>query len=166
MTEIGNHEILAALAMRHSPPERWAFFRELRIGTGYGKGVEQRLDAWAMSLWPSTGQNRFAYEVKISRGDFRREIKQPLKRRMGLLYSNYFYFATPSGLLKPEEIPPECGLIEVEPVELDDWHRARWPKGQPEVRAVVKVPAPHRDTAPPGWMFLASIARRAMRESA
>lgn len=38
---------------------------------------------------------RVCYEVKISRADFLSELKQPIKRRIGLRYSNEFYFVTP-----------------------------------------------------------------------
>jgi hypothetical protein len=55
---------------------------------------------------------RVCYEVKTSRADYLCEIKQPLKRRIGLRYSNEFYFVTPAGLLSLSEIPVECGLIE------------------------------------------------------
>lgn len=164
MTQIGHAEIMAALRGRHRDSRAWAYFEELRVGTGYRDGAEQRLDAWAMSLWPSKGLVRITYEVKVSRADFRRELKAPLKRRIGLLYSNLFYFVTPVGLLKPEEIPPECGLIEV--------GSATRMAGLPDVfvlsldddrpHASVTVPAPFRDTPPPGWRFLAAIARRAM----
>jgi hypothetical protein len=41
------------------------------------------------------------------------EIKQPLKRRIGMRYSNEFYFVTPAGLLNTSELPIECGLVEV-----------------------------------------------------
>ena len=122
----------------------WAFFAELRIGTGYGREAEQRIDAWAIALWPSADFNRVAYEVKISRSDFLVEIKKPQKRRRAMMFSNQFYFATPIGLLKESEIPPECGLVEV----------------QPDGRVSTRIPAPHRDTLPPTWMFMAAIIRR------
>jgi len=87
-----------------------------------------------------------AYEVKVSRADYKREVNGyqpsekaswktrvkggtapwPKKAYWALRRSNYFVFATPKGLLKPEEIarrerpeggglwlPPEAGLIEV-----------------------------------------------------
>jgi hypothetical protein len=44
------------------------------------------------------------YEIKISRGDMRRELLDPGKRRFGVAMCNEFYFAAPQGLLKPEEI--------------------------------------------------------------
>jgi hypothetical protein len=50
------------------------------------------------------------YEVKISRGDFQRDIFEG-KYKSYLPFCNYLYFAIPSGLLKKEEIPEGCGLV-------------------------------------------------------
>lgn len=83
-------------ALHHSHPRpNWAYFPELRVGTGYGKDNEQRLDAWAMNLMPSKQLSRYAYEVKVSRSDFLAEIKKPWKRKHALMLSNHFYFAAP-----------------------------------------------------------------------
>lgn len=137
--------------------DTWAFFEELRIGTGYGgSNIEQRIDAWAMSMWPSKNLTRIAYEVKVSRADFLKEIAAPLKRRRALLYSNLYYFITPPGLVKPEEVPIECGLQEV----LDA------PEGYTSNRLKTIVEAPWRDNPPPPWSFFAAIARRVCREEA
>jgi hypothetical protein len=38
---------------------------------------------------------RVCHEVKTSRGDFLSELKHPIKRRIGMRYSNEFYFVTP-----------------------------------------------------------------------
>jgi hypothetical protein len=73
----------------------------------------QRLDAFALNSLPHTAMKRICYEVKASRADFFCEMKQPLKRRIGLCYSNEFYFVTQAGLLDASEIPVECGLIEI-----------------------------------------------------
>ena len=51
------------------------------------------------------------YEVKTSRADFLCEIRQPLKCRIGLRYSNEFYFVTRAGLLNASEVSIECGLV-------------------------------------------------------
>jgi hypothetical protein len=53
-----------------------------------------------------------AIEVKVSRSDFLRET--PEKRWPWQQITNRFVYATPKGLLKPEEIPSECGLWEVD----------------------------------------------------
>ena len=150
-------EIVAALRRKYVPTvqaREWAFFSELRVGTGYAmhkhrKGsalsVEQRIDAWAMSLWPSKKFVRIAYEIKVSKSDFKREIEDPEKRQAALLLSNMFYFATPAGLVQKEDIPQECGLVEV------------WEDGKIDV----VVRSPFRVIDPPPLSFLASIARRA-----
>jgi hypothetical protein len=150
--------ILLALEKRHSPlGTQWAFYRELRAGTGYGiydyekkkknsSNPEQRFDAWAINLYPSKKHERIAYEIKVSRGDFLHEIKNPEKREQALELSNYFYFATPKGLVDVDEIPPECGLIEVD-------H---------DLNTRIKLKAPFRRTDGLSWQFLCSIARRGM----
>jgi hypothetical protein len=136
-------EIIKALEAIHDPSQ-WGFFDELRIGTGYTKDSEQRLDAWAIHYYPSKRNVVRAFEVKISRSDFLSEMKKPLKRRPGLRLSNEFYFVAPQGLLKIEEIPPECGLMEV----------------KEDGSIITKISAPYRDTFPPTWLFMAAIARR------
>lgn len=151
-TSLTAKDIVKALRYLHPqrPHGEWIFFEELRIGTGYGPDAEQRLDAWAMHTWPSTGLERVAYEVKISRSDFLAEIRNPRKRRYGLLFSNRFYFAAPEGLIAVSELPVEAGLVEI---------------STGGYYASVTVPAPWRDTPPPSWRFMASVLRRAAEES-
>src|SRR3954470_22192929 len=76
----------------HASPAEWLFFRELRVGTGRRNGNAQRVDAFALNTLPHTAMKRVCYEIKTSRGDFLSEIKRPLKRRIGMRYSNEFYF--------------------------------------------------------------------------
>lgn len=130
---------------RHSR-DCWMWYEDLRTGTGYGESCEQSIDVWTMSAWPSHNYERIAYEIKVSRSDFLREIKQPNKRALALLYSNKFYFVAPQGILKPADMPPEAGLVEIQ-----------------EGRAFVTVSAPWRDTPPPSWRFLASVARQSRK---
>jgi hypothetical protein len=101
-------DISAALRTLHISPE-WSFFEEVTDEI-------RRFDAFAMNLWSSRRYERVAYEVKMTRQDFKRELDDPIKRRAGLLASNRFYFATPMGLVRPEEIPLECGLIEIDDI--------------------------------------------------
>lgn len=151
-------DIVNALREKHASNygREWAFFDELRVGTGYRyydseKGdyepynPEQRIDAWAINLFRSKNFERIAYEVKVSRSDFLSEIRNPDKRRQALELSNRFYFVTPKGLLKKEEIPGECGLMEV--------------NEDGKLKTVKK--APLRETDGLVWQFLCSIARRA-----
>ena len=48
-------DMLAALReTHHNLPHResWAYFEELRVGTGFGHGSQQSIDAFAIALWP------------------------------------------------------------------------------------------------------------------
>src|SRR5579863_4234461 len=89
----------------HARASEWIFLRELRVGTGFQGSATQRLDAFALNCLAHNSMKRICYEVKTSRADFLCELKQPLKRRIGLRYSNEFYFVTPAGLLHSSELP-------------------------------------------------------------
>ncbi len=139
-------QIIEALRVKHRGDV--AFFPEVRVGTGYGRDCEQRIDVWVMDLWPSRRHERTAYEVKVSRSDFLAEIRNPSKWKQALLLSNLFYFAAPVGLIKPGELPPEAGLIEIDEAG----------------NAFVRVSAPWRDAMPVSTMFLASLCRRISKQ--
>jgi hypothetical protein len=155
----------------HSPASEWLFLRELRIGTGRQNGGAQRLDAFALNTLPHTAMKRVCYEVKTSRADFLSELKRPLKRRIGMRYSNEFYFVTRAALVSVAEIPPECGMIEagyatfVEMKGLIGRH-AGFFNYDPEARAycMITVPAPWRDTPGPTWQLVAAMLRNQRRE--
>lgn len=127
---------------------------ELRLSTGFtGKRGEQRIDLWTMEMVPSKKHWRVAYELKVSRADWLKEKKDPLKRRGARLLSNQFYYVTPPGLITPDEIPIDCGLLEhQEPGRLG--HRMR-----------VVVDAPKFDAEPPPWGFVASMMRSGVRSA-
>lgn len=74
----------------HASKSEWLFFRELRAGTGHRNNSGQRLDAFALNCLPHLAMKRVCYEVKTSRADYLCELRQPVKRRMGMRYSNEF----------------------------------------------------------------------------
>jgi len=98
---------------RHSAHNGWACFPQLRNSTGYVRG-ERTFDFYAIHTWPSK-VTKIAYEIKVSRSDWLHEIGKPHKRRSAMKYSNEFYFVAPTGMIKPEEVPEECGLLEAHP---------------------------------------------------
>jgi hypothetical protein len=109
---------------------------------------------------------RVCYEVKTSRADFLCEMKQPLKRRIGLRYLNESYFETPAGLLITSEIPIECGLVEVRLFTDDDRQSVfastdgfiHFDVDQ-HAHCRITVPAPWRETPGPTWQFVAGMLR-------
>ena len=155
----------------HASTSEWLFLRELRVGTGRQNGGAQRLDAFALNTLPHTAMKRVCYEMKISRADFRSEIKRPLKRRIGMRYSNEFCFVTPADLISLTEIPPECGLVEAGYATFSEWRdligrHAGFFNYDPETRAycMITVPAPWRDTPGPTWQLVAAMMRNQRRQ--
>ena len=157
----------------HAAPAEWLFFRELRVGTGRRNGGAQRLDAFALNTLPHTAMRRVCYEVKTSRGDFLAELKHPLKRRIGMRYSNEFYFVTPATLVTTTEVPAECGLIEAGSATVAEWKQlinrhAGFFNYDPDTRSycMITIPAPWRDTPGPTWQLVAAMLRNQRRQFA
>lgn len=128
-------------------PQTWVFWEELKNGVGFDKYVMGYIDFFVMNVFPSKQFEKIAYEIKVSRSDFFNEIKNPNKRRFAMAMSNKFYFITPKGLLKPNEIPKECGLEEV-------CNNGKYLYTQ------TIVPAIWRETLPPNWAFVSSLCRK------
>jgi hypothetical protein len=119
----------------------WACFRELATWTGF---TPRLIDFYAFNCWHSKGFLRVAYEVKISRGDFKRELAEPAKREPAMKLCNEFYFICPEGMLRADEIPAGCGLRDV-----SETGRIR-----------TRLRAPRREVGEPALPFMASLARR------
>ena len=155
----------------HAKDSEWIFLRELRVGTGHRNSSSQRLDAFALNCLPWLGMKRVCYELKASRADFLCEVRRPLKRRLGMRFSNEFYFVAPAGMLSPSEIPVDCGLIEIGLAETDDSRRlVRSHNGffyidpRTFLYLMTIVPAPWRDTPGPTWQLAASMLRNQARQ--
>ncbi|HSU33084.1 MAG TPA: hypothetical protein VLJ11_17800 [Bryobacteraceae bacterium] len=155
----------------HARSSEWLFLRELKVGTGRRNGSVQRLDAFALNCLPHQAMKRICYEVKTSRADFLCELRHPLKRRIGMRYSNEFYFVTPGEMLDPNEVPVECGLIEAGYALPDRWlalqtRQSGYFDYDPATNAycMVIVPAPWRDTPGPTWQFAAAMLRNQQRQ--
>ncbi len=144
--------ILKLLKERHAVDH--VYVEELRGGSGYGGDNERRMDAWAMHHHPSKGNKRTAYEVKVSRSDFLRDIKDPLKHRPALRFSNEFFFVAPAGMIKAEELPLYAGLMEVKETKSPTCPLRLWPSIKP----------PWRDTIPPNWRFVVSLVRSVQKQ--
>lgn len=165
-------DILNALEKaRHTNSSEWIFLRELRLGTGRGTHALQRVDAFALNCYPHHGMKRVCYEIKCSRADFLGELKQPLKRRIGMRYSNEFYFVTAGDFVSPSEIPAECGLIEIGRATPEEWktrmrRHAGWfdYNAETSVYCTLIVPAPWRDTPGPTWQLTAAMMRNQLKD--
>lgn len=106
---------LKAMLRRHHAPVRgiaqWCYMEEVRRNVSFDAG--RVLDAMAICMWASKKHVMHGYEIKISRKDFRREIADPDKAAAFYKWVDKFFLVTPCGLVKPEELPPLWGLLEV-----------------------------------------------------
>ena len=94
---------------------RYIFLDEVQLTNG------TIADGLLVECW---GENqRIGFEIKISRSDFLKEIKQPEKRKKLVDLTNRFYFVAPERMLNKEEIPEDCGLIEISPYGGGNWRK-------------------------------------------
>lgn len=111
----------------------WA--SELDFFTG-----KRRIDFWTMVPMKSRGFLATAYEIKVSREDFRRDTDE--KQSGALVFSDRFYYVTPPGLLAKADLPAWAGLLECDGQRLTTIRRA-----------------PVRSKQEPTWEFVVSLMR-------
>jgi len=104
--------LVRLIRARHDDRGRmeWGVFTELADGTGAMK--RRTIDVFAIHLWPSKQFRSAAYEVKIDRADFRRELDDPSKRAPWEKLASECWFVAPAGVIPVEEVPEGWGLLE------------------------------------------------------
>jgi len=142
-------EIKDALGKRHDDPEKSLLIFEFYPTTGGNWNAPRRYDAVAFEFWKSNGFRRIVYEIKVSRGDFLAEIRDPEKRQPAMEFANQFFFVVPVGLVKKNEVPEGCGLIMV--------------NADAESRIVRSAPIMNENHTPE-WGLVASLVRHAYRK--
>ena len=136
--------ILEALKHKYTSWGRCnVLFPELRLGSGYSDIAQRRIDLFMISS--EKGNYTTAFEIKVSRGDFLKDIKDNLKQRGARLYASNFYYVAPKDMIKSEEIPVWAGLIEY---DFDNKQFA------------TKIPAPLQSRNTPSWSLICSLVRR------
>jgi hypothetical protein len=127
------------LHKRYAAPE-WALLEEVAPKTG---GGTRYADAVAVNLWSSRGHAVHGFEIKVSRSDWLRELKQPEKAEDVYQYCDYWWIVAPKGIVKDGELPPTWGLLELR-----------------ESGLVQSVAAPKLSPKPITRGFFASLMRR------
>jgi len=103
--------IEAAISSRCPSPE-WALFFELQDKTGFGS--RRRADAVAMNTWHSRdrGLSLHGFEIKKSRGDWLRELRDPEKSVAVQRYCDRWWLAVANDkIVKDGELPEAWGLL-------------------------------------------------------
>jgi hypothetical protein len=109
-------DVLALLRRKHTKDGNggsgeYAFLTHVRNAAGFD--ANRTIDAIAVSLWPSRGLVIDAFEVKVSRADWQRELADPKKAGDICQIVDRFWIVAPAGVVRAGELPPTWGLIEV-----------------------------------------------------
>lgn len=102
-------DLIDALKNKYCSPE-WALMFEVANGTGHHSN--RHADAVAMNLYPSRGLALHGFEIKVSRGDWLRELKQPAKAEAIASYCDHWWLVVnDKEIVKPGELPLGWGLL-------------------------------------------------------
>ncbi len=96
------------LLSRRFPAGEWAYFEEVRQKPGAGRSA----DSVAVNLWSSRGYAICGFEVKVTRSDWLRELKDPSKAQPIFEYCDRWALVAEKGIVKEGEIPDTWGHIE------------------------------------------------------
>lgn len=68
---------------------------------------------YEMDIMSIKGRGLIETEIKVSRGDFRRDSEKGKHRliQKGRYPANFFYYACPTGVIQPSELPGKAGLL-------------------------------------------------------
>ncbi len=138
-------DLFTLLQTRYSGDE-WVILSEVRNAAGYD--ATRTADAIAMNMWPSRGLALHGFEIKVSRADWVRELRDPSKADAFMRRVDYWWLVvSDAAIVHDGELPDGWGLLA--------------PRGGG--LGVVAEPAKHPaiDISRP---FLASLLRRAARE--
>jgi hypothetical protein len=103
-----------------------------------------RIDGLLVEMARSHKPKLVAYEVKVDRGDFQRELIHPEKRERAMALAEEFYFAVPAGLIARDEVPDDCGLL--------------WLQPGGAAPCIMKL-APRREPPELDWLFVRHLMR-------
>jgi len=105
-------QLREALRKRYAMPE-WVLMEEVRDAAGFESN--RSADGIAMSMWPSRGLEINGFEIKASRSDWLRELKDPAKAESIAAYCDRWWIVAVPNIVKLEELPVGWGLLELKP---------------------------------------------------
>jgi hypothetical protein len=132
----------------HGNGPRWVYATHVPDAPGFA--ARRTADAVAMDMWNSKGLELHGHEVKISRSDWLRELRDPDKATAIGRYCDRWWLVVPDlAIVKAGELPPDWGLLLCSEVG---------------VRAV--QPARKRQPVPVDRGFMAAMARAVAKTAA
>jgi len=102
-------EVHTALRAKYEPPE-WVYLAE--VATGTGGRLERFMDGLAMNMWPSRGLALHGFEIKVTRSDWRTELRKPRKAEASFKHVDFWWLVVGNAdIVKPDELPKGWGLL-------------------------------------------------------
>jgi hypothetical protein len=152
VTAMTETDLTRALLRRYSQRvgngPRYAVAAGVRSGAGFD--ARRTADFVAMDLWPSQGLSLHGHEIKVSRSDWLRELKDPSKAEEFIPYVNHWWLViADAAMVRDGELPEGWGLMTV----------------RDGVLAVVRR-APRRDALPMPATRIAALLRAVAQTSA
>ena len=99
------HDLRVAIRERYALPE-WHVEDEVALGG-------RRLDVVALNLWGARQWRVVGFELKVSRGDWLRELGAFQKSEDWIAVCDAFYIVTPPKLVRSDELPEGWGHLEL-----------------------------------------------------
>jgi hypothetical protein len=103
--KVSSGQVKAAVLSRFALPE-WYATHEVTLG-------RRRLDVVAVNMWAQRSHRIIGVEVKVSRADFRAEVRNWDKNDEWNTVVDQFYIAAPKGIVPVDELPQGWGLLEL-----------------------------------------------------
>lgn len=143
--------------------DEWALLTHVPLRDGNNERI---IDAFAVRCWGGgkKGHERLAFEVKVSRADYRNET--PEKRAPAEVSAHRCAYVVPAGLIQPTELPSGWGLIEVYETRQDRpaASRALGPRAAWRKYADLRQPTCDLDYLVSAGLRRASRAEQSIRE--
>lgn len=146
--KVGTHRLRQLMRERYCAPE-WALFEEVPAGTGWSARGGYA-DALAMNLYPSQGLEMNGFEIKVSRSDWQKEMRDHAKAELLFGFCDRWWLVVGDrSIVRDGELPEPWGLMATDA------------KG---LRIIKK--APKLNPQPLSREFFAALARRAAEGAA
>lgn len=125
---------------------------EVAPGVGWS-GAMRWADVLVLGMWPSKGLTLEGYEVKASKADLKKELRDPAKHRATARYCDYWWLVVWDESLLVEGIPETWGVL----VTIED------EDGERELKVLKK--ATKLEPLPWPRAFVCSLVRNAHQQS-
>lgn len=110
---VTEHDMISALHRRFSMTvgngPRYVCATHVRNAPGFN--ASRTLDFMAIDTWPSKGLLRHGIEIKCSRSDWLRELKDDTKANAFKRYCHRFWLAVPDASIVKDDLPTDWGLL-------------------------------------------------------